>query len=213
MAIMENEDHILNSIVMKISEIIFNCNRFDLPGPISQNGPVGFSGVMDIGSARDLNRHRSAKRFFPYLSDAYPTLKDLEDESVSSKFTLCPYLYLRELKFLKLDYDQFLHEHYLNIQRLIEFGKVLKIDKKILNEFTKYLLPMGHLVNYSFYTDYKNLMYIADLRTAPGGHIAYREIVYKWIEVLAEDSEFFKPLLLNLQSVDRFSIPEYFDRS
>ena len=101
----------------------------------------------------------------------------------------------------------------MSIQRLIIKGKNLNISETVLNEFTKYLLPMAHLVNYSFYTDYKNLIYTSQLRVAPGGHIAYREIVYKWVEELTDDCEFFSPLLLNLPYPDRFNSEQYFDRS
>jgi len=209
----ESDEAILTGIVNKIGEAIFNTNRFDLPGPISQTGTVGFFGLMDIGSARDLNRHRSAKRFFAYLSDIYPTVEDLEDENISAKYTLCPYLYHEELQDLKVTYEEVLTTYYFAIQRLIIKGKNLNISETVLNEFTKYLLPMAHLVNYSFYTDYKNLIYTSQLRVAPGGHIAYREIVYKWVEELTDDCEFFSPLLLNLPYPDRFNSEQYFDRS
>ena len=205
----------LKRLLGQISEIVFN-NITDRkqPSPIVQTSCLGFYGLMDIGSARDLNRHRSTERFFPYLSDLYPTCVDILSNNVSSKFTVSPYLeHKAELQYLLIEYEQSLSDYYFSIQRLVILGLENNISEDILNEFIKYLLPMGHLVNYSIYGDLKDINYIAHLRTRPGGHIAYRMIVNAWITQLAEESEFFLPLLQNIGSVDPECNEQYLNRS
>jgi thymidylate synthase ThyX len=202
-------------LLTQVSDIIFNnITDRDQPSPIVQTCCLGFYGLMDIGSARDLNRHRSTKRFFAYLSDQYPTYIDLLTTNVSSKYTISPYLETKpELQYLAIEYEQCLSNYYFKIQQLITLGLDHNIPEDILNEFTKYLLPMGHLVNYSIYGDLKAVSYIAHLRTRPGGHIAYRMIVNEWVTQLAQESDFFLPLLQNLGSVDPESNEEYLNRS
>lgn len=202
-------------LLTDIAEIIFsNTTDKDLPGPIVQTSALGFHGLIDIGSARDLNRHRSTERFFPYLSDAYPTYVDIINSNVSSKFVVCPYLSSRpELKLLEIEYERVLAEYYYSIQSLLVEGReIYNVPEDILNEFAKYLLPMAHLVNYNIYADLKDITYIAHLRTRPGGHIAYRMIVEEWINQLAQESDFFSALMQNLPSVDPYSEEQYLDR-
>lgn len=206
------DESIVTRILKEISEVVFNTSHHDLPGPIIQTGAISIHGIMDIGAARDLNRHRSIRRWFPYLSDFYPTIKDLMEVNVSSKFTTCPYLDTPPLDKLKVIYEQTLSNYYYDIQSLILKGLELKINKAILNEYLKYLLPMGHLINYSVHLDVKSLLYIAHLRTAPGGHIAYRIIVDTWVQDLAEENDFFAPLLQALTTVDPESVQQYFCR-
>lgn len=206
------DEPIVTRILKEISEIIFNTSHHDLPGPIVQTGAISIHGIMDIGAARDLNRHRSIRRWFPYLSDMYPTVKDLMEVNVSSKFTTCPYLDAPPLDKLKVIYEQTLSNYYYDVQSLILKGLELDINKDVLNEYLKYLLPMGHLVSYSVHVDIKSLLYIAHLRTAPGGHIAYRMIVNTWVQCLAEENDFFAPLLQALNTVDPESLLQYFSR-
>ena len=206
------DEPIVTRILKEISEVVFNTSHHDLPGPIVQTGAISIHGIMDIGAARDLNRHRSIRRWFPYLSDFYPTVKDLMEVNVSSKFTTCPYLDTPPLDKLKVIYEQTLSNYYYDVQSLILKGLELNINKDVLNEYLKYLLPMGHLVNYSVHLDIKSLLYIAHLRTAPGGHIAYRIIVDTWVQDLAEENDFFAPLLQALSTVDPESIQQYFCR-
>jgi thymidylate synthase ThyX len=205
----------IKRLLLKVSEIIFNnITDRDQPNSIVQTSSLGFHGLMDIGSARDLNRHRSTERFFPYLSDLYPTCVDLLFNNVTTKFTISPYLETKsELQYLNIEYEQCLSNYYFSIQQLITLGLEHNISEDILNEFAKYLLPMGHLVNYSIYADLKDINYIAHLRTRPGGHIAYRMIVNEWVTQLAQESDFYLPLLHNISSVDADSNEQYLNRS
>lgn len=202
-------------ILTQISDIIFNhTNDKETPSSIVQTSAIGFYGLMDIGSARDLNRHRSTERFFPYLSDLYSTYDDVISDNVSSKYVVSPYLESRpELKYLQIEYERALSDYYYQIQTLMLCGKDHNIHIDILNEFAKYLLPMGHLVNYSIYGDIKDIIYISHLRTKPGGHIGYRMIVNEWVNQLAQESDFFLPLIQNISSVDPYDLNQYIDRS
>lgn len=209
-----NKDQ-LKRLLDKISEIIFN-NSTDksLPNSIIQTSSIAFYGLMDIGSARDLNRHRSTERFFAYLSDVYPTYEDITSTNVTSKFAISPYLAAKpKLCFLEVEYEHMLSSYYFQIQLVMMMGRQCNIPLEILNEYGKYLLPMAHLINYSIYADLKDIIYISHLRTRPGGHIAYRMIVNEWITQLAQQSDFFNPLLQQLSSVDPYDNEQYLNRS
>lgn len=195
-----------------IGHNLFKSHIHDLPGPSSQLGNLGIYGLMDIGSARDFNRHRSIKRFFPYLSDSYKIIDDITSNRHYT-YTLCPYLTEnKHLKELKEEYKYELDLYYFHIEALIKLGLSLDVELTLLNELIKYLLPMAHLVNYNFYFDYKSLNYIVQLRTAPGGHIAYRQIAQEWARKLKEINPFFTALDRDY-NVDSLSRDQYLDRS
>jgi hypothetical protein len=61
----------------EIFSILKECNDKDKQlGNIGQIGAVNFSGLTDIGTLRDLNRHRSTERFFPFLEESSLQVKE-----------------------------------------------------------------------------------------------------------------------------------------
>lgn len=69
-SLLENEKLTINQL-KEIFSPLEDCNDKDKQlGNLGQVGAVNFSGLTDIGTLRDLNRHRSTERFFPFLEEA-----------------------------------------------------------------------------------------------------------------------------------------------
>ena len=87
------------------------------------------------------------------------------------------------------------------------------MDEELSREYTKYLLPHAHSTRYCFYASFDDLQYTINLRVKPGGHIAYRELVYSWLELLNDMDCIWSSLLESIPEPDIHSREQFLDRS
>lgn len=182
-------------------------NHHNQAGNLAQTGAFGFEGVMDFGTLKDLNRHRSTERVFPLLHNAF----DLDRYFCIQHF-VCPYLnhesqeslyvqYRSKVKGVLDDIETFYFEHK---DELSDLG---------LLPYVKYLLPYAAAQPYRIYMSVDDFQYIYHLRTRNGGHIGYRSLVMAWCCELANTYKEFSYLLDTEPPVRYFSREQFIDRS
>ncbi len=198
-----------NIVYPQIAEILaqFLDHRNQL-GNIAQTGAAMFDGYMDIGMLRDLNRHRSLERFIPFLDNNF----NLEAELEVRTYNLCPYLDIPELRPLRIRYVDYLENAYDSIEEWVDIAKQELPPEQVL-EYGRYLLPLAHNTRYRFSGSFDDLLYVSNLRTRPGGHIAYRMLTYNWLEKLTDSEPLFRKLLDNITKPDFKNLGDFLDRS
>jgi hypothetical protein len=195
-----------------IGEVLFkNQNQNSLIGNIGQSGAIKIEGMSALCTLKDLNRHRSFERYIPLLHDEVNIDNELNRDSKDC-FFLCNYLDIPEMSELKKEYEKCLTETYNMIKRWKE-DSVKVMSNESSSEFTKYLLPHAHSTKYCFYASIDDLQYTINLRSARGGHIAYRALVYKWLELLNSNDSIWYPLLEKIEMPDPASRDQFIDRS
>ena len=202
----DNEDEIV------LGEKIFeNHNHYNVLGNIGQSGAIKIEGMATLGTLKDLNRHRSMERYIPIFHDEFDIDNELNRDSKDC-FFLCNYLELKEFEDLRKEYEKVLVETYRMIKNWRNVSKEFMSDE-VSVEYTKYLLPHAHTTKYCFYASFDDLQYTINLRVRRGGHIAYRVLVYKWLELLKELDPIWKPLLISIEKPDLKSKEQFIDRS
>lgn len=196
----------------EIGEIIFeNHNQHNLVGNIGQSGAIKIEGMASLGTLKDLNRHRSLERYIPLLHDQINIDNELDRDSQDC-FFLCNYLEIPKLKELRREYEECLKETYDLIKKWRKVSSQFMSDE-VSKEYTKYLLPHAHCTKYVFYGSFDDLQYTINLRSRRGGHIAYRSLVYKWLELLNSKESIWYPLLSSLEKPNPESKEQFLDRS
>jgi thymidylate synthase ThyX len=183
-------------------------NRHRLLGPIAQAGLINVRGAIDIGSLKDINRHRSLKRWIPVLDNNYNLGVDLQDPG----WHLAAYLkdpFFSELKDL---FDQHFANTYQKIMRWADEASNY-LNRSEVWEWVRYMLPHAHEAEYSIYGSYDEYVYTIDTRVRPGGHCLYRSLVYEWAKDLARLDPFFKGLLSSIEPVNVFDRGQFLDRT
>jgi thymidylate synthase ThyX len=197
---------------ISIGEKIFeNHNHHNLMGNIGQSGAIKIEGMATFGTLKDLNRHRSMERFIPIFHDQMDLNNELERAS-GDCFFLCNYLENKELKVLRKGYEKALIETYDMIKNWFRVAPQFMPEETAI-EYTKYLLPHAHSTKYCFYGSVDDLQYTINLRTRQGGHIAYRELTYKWLELLKELDPIWTCLVKSIDKPDSKSKEQFVDRS
>jgi hypothetical protein len=145
-------------------------------GPIGSSGAIAIHGMADIGTIKDLQRHRSCSSFIPLLhpeSNVYGELK-------GTPYSIHPYLAGTPLGNEMLEY---LRQGYTLVRDwYYRYGPSISRDRACKN-----LLPHAHVTPYIFYGSPATLMtYVVNLRARPGGHMAYRLLVHAWAESIAK---------------------------
>jgi hypothetical protein len=182
-------------------------NHYNQAGNLAQTGAFGFEGVMDFGTLKDLNRHRSTERVFPLLHNAF----DL-DKCSNNNFFLCEYLYHNSLTDLAATYRSKISTILHNVQSFYTKYKE-QLDELGLLPYIKYLLPYATATPYRMYMSVDDFQYIYHLRTRNGGHISYRSLVMGWCCELASNYREFSYLLDTEPNVRYFSHEQFIDRS
>ena len=202
----------VENVARQVGEFISKYHdHFSNPGTIAQTGSIMLNGWADYGVIKDLVRHRSFERFIPFYEVNFD-YENILARKPEESFALCDYLYLDGLEDLQKEYRNKFTELYTDIfDWTREAAK--EMDKVILSEYMRYLLPHGHLLRYNFYASFDDLLYTISLRTRPGGHIAYRQLTYKWLERLAEMSSVWDGLLEKIPVVDASSRDQFIKRS
>lgn len=197
---------------ISLGEKIFEFhNHHNMLGNIAQSGAVGFDGFATLGTLKDLNRHRSMERYMPIFHDEINIDNELNRDP-SDCFFLCDYLEIKDLKKLRKEYQAALVETYGMIKNWRSKSKDFMSDD-VSKEFTRYLLPHAHATRYIFYGSFDDLQYTINLRTRRGGHISYRALTYRWLELLAREDNIWKALLKNVEKPDPESKEQFVDRS
>jgi len=184
-----------------------NFNRYEeLPRSLFSSSDITVSGYTDIGSFKDLNRHRSAFRFCPVLENYSLLYYDLlHNYDLKSFITIPPYInHILEDESVSKELRNkvnILKEDYLNSMGFI-IAKALNlfyrliadtdIDLQECSYIISHLLPHGFIIPYTFSLDLSSLTYIADLRTRAGAHISYSLLVRDWVEALSKDNNSIK---------------------
>ena len=195
-----------------IGEIIFdNHDHHNLLGNVGQFGNIKISGFASIGTLKDLDRHRSLERFVPFFQDEIDLDQELDRPNFKC-FFLCNYLEIKSLSKLKTEYEKRLIDTY---KRIKEWRKKAKenMTEEVCDEFTKYLLPHAHATRYVYYGSFDDLQYIINLRTRRGGHIAYRVLVYRWLELLNIQDGIWYSLHRGIEKPNPKSKQQFVDRS
>lgn len=118
-------------------------------------GQMVFNVVMDYGAYRDLQRHRVGTQFCSRLDSIYG-------------YHVPELLYEPEFKKLAEDYRNFMLRLDTYHTKLRESG----IDYE-----AEYMFALGQNVNFTYICDFKQLVYVAELRTTPQAHASYRSVV------------------------------------
>lgn len=146
-------------------------------------GNVRIRGYCDVGTLKDLNRHRSLEKFIPFLHEEY----NLEVSLREPNYAKPPYASAAELKIFQLD------EYYRQVRKFLESSHGLPPEE--VSYWVKCLLPQAHKVAYHFHGTPADLSYTIQLRVRPGGHLSYRQEVYNWLKCLEQSSPLWTKLL------------------
>lgn len=192
-------------------KIFENHNHHNMLGNIGQTGAIKIEGMATLGTLKDLNRHRSLERYIPIFHDSFNIDNEL-DRDPKQCFFACNYLEIPNLEKLKNNYEKSLSETYRMIKNWRNVSKQF-MSEEVSAEYTKYLLPHAHSTKYIFYGSFDDLQYTINLRVRRGGHIAYRTLVYRWLELLKELDPIWKPMLNSIEKPDPKSKEQFIDRS
>ena len=195
-----------------LGEMIFeNHNHHNLMGNLGQSGSIKIEGMATLGTLKDLNRHRSMERYMPLFHDEVDMDNEL-NRSSKDCFFLCNYLEIKELEKLKKDYEKSLTETYDMIKKWKKEAQGC-MSEEVIKEYVKYLLPHAHSTKYSFYGSFDDLQYTINLRTRRGGHIAYRVLTYRWLELLNITDGIWYSLQRSIEKPNPKSKEQFVDRS
>lgn len=199
-----------NKDLVKIGDILSRYHdRHHIIGNLGNAKPYLFDGYCDIGALRDLNRNRSMARFIPLFHDL--DMNNELDRDNKDCFYLCPYLYTKNASKLKKKYSAYLEDTYKRIKKWRAKASN-EMSHMVVNEYTKYLLPLAHATRYRFGADLDSLQYTVDLRTRNGGHIAYRELTYQWMVEASVKDPLLQKFISNREKPDFESQDQFLDR-
>ena len=199
------------NVIRKISEIINEFHHHNNQiGNVGQSCSYLIDGFADHGILKDLNRHRSFERYIP-LWETFTSIKSELDRPTGELFNLCNYLEIPELSELKTEYKLRFIKTYEQIQKWV--SDAYKESPATAEEYGRYLLPHGHKTRYRFYASIDDLQYTINLRTRPGGHIAYRSLTDSWLDTLSDNESYWKPLRNKLERVSADNRVQFINRS
>ncbi len=122
-----------------------------------------FDILMDTGGFRDMHRHRRCIQVMqsPTTQHGHEMLMDLDDAGVRMRFDAA----MRRA------------------QACVE--KLAKRNAPEAEENSQYAIPLAFRKRALFKMDFAEVVYISELRTAPAGHISYRNVAYAMYEAVA----------------------------
>jgi thymidylate synthase ThyX len=175
------------------------------------SGSISIQGMADIGTIKDLVRHRSLRRFIPLLDDHCSIEMEL-DRSDRDCFFLPPYLYEPKFEELRNSFTESLVDSYSSIKEWYREAKLV-MSPDIANNYLKRLLPHAHATQYVFSGSSADLAYLCSLRTGLGGHIQYRMLCYEIVRRLVKINPMWSSLLNKLEKPDPFNKEQFLGRS
>jgi thymidylate synthase ThyX len=147
----------------------------DLPRELQSGYGYPYDLLMDVGSFRDLHRHRRCVQIVQELTPAHGA------DPASDVF---PRAFGSEIGQAALDAG--IGEAY---DRAVDAGlEAARQIGKIDEPSGPYLLPLAARVRALFKMDASQAVYISELRTGEGGHFSYRRIAWEMYEALRERS-------------------------
>ena len=122
-----------------------------------------FDILMDTGGFRDMHRHRRCIQVTQASTTqhGYEMLMDLEDAGVHGRF------------------DAAMRRARTCVEKLASRGT------SEAEENSQYAIPLAFRKRALFKMDFAEVVYIAELRTAPAGHVSYRNVAYAMYEAVA----------------------------
>ncbi|OGM55643.1 hypothetical protein A3F62_02420 [Candidatus Woesebacteria bacterium RIFCSPHIGHO2_12_FULL_44_11] len=167
-----------------------------------------------LGELRDLNRHRAWGRFVPLpLVFGEPMNVDTAYQVMARGFGLPLYLgkempgfnNLRQ-EFIK-DMDQYYQKLYCFVGDLYD-----QLGETVDYSFVINLLPLAHQVSLWMHADPKQALYMTHQRVRPGGHINYRDQVWRANMLISGSDPYLSGMQLG-ERPDPASRDEFFNRS
>eukprot|EP00741_Cyanophora_paradoxa_P011182 tig00020554_g10802.t1 len=115
-----------------------------------------FDTLMDYGAFRDLQRHRICTQINQPLgiSHGYETPRDIQGEALNI-------------------YNEAMNEAASTFRAIAEAGQPAE---------AAYVIPLGYRKRTLFKMNLREMYHIVELRTKPGGHFSYRDLVYELFE-------------------------------
>lgn len=166
------EDCTINSNIPELPALL--AQRYDWKhemGPVGHSGDIAIHGLADMGTLKDLIRHRSSPAFIPLLHDEE---EEVMYDRLYTIYAIHPYLIGTDVGEQMCEY---IERGYQNIRGWCPKNT----DDKAVNRAMKNLLPHAHVTPYIFYGSANTFMaYICNLRAKPGGHMAYRQLAHAW---------------------------------
>jgi hypothetical protein len=147
----------------------------DLPRELQSGYGYAYDLLMDVGSFRDLHRHRRCVQIVQEPSS---------EHGAESAAEIFPRAFGTEIGRAALDAG--IGDAY---DRAIDAG--LAASREIAAEAPlagPYLLPLATRIRALFKMDASQAVYISELRTGAGGHFSYRQIAWEMYEALRERS-------------------------
>ncbi len=155
------------NIIQSVSQ--YRENRHHKPPRALENTTYTFEIVSDIGSFRDLHRHRMlSQERQSYTTDIGYTIPE-EIEKVN----------------LKEEYVELMEEAH---------SLYFDIAKKYPHE-AQYVVPFGYAIRYYFTVNLREVVHLTELRSISQGHPAYREIAQSIAKAVIENHPYFEPFL------------------
>ena len=122
-----------------------------------------FDILMDTGGFRDMHRHRRCIQVMQAATTqhGYEMLLDMEDAGVHARYEAA-------------------------MRRVQTAVSILaKRDTPEAEENSQYAIPLAFKKRALFKMDFAEVVYIAELRTTPSGHVSYRNVAYAIYEAVA----------------------------
>ncbi|MHB1959075.1 MAG: FAD-dependent thymidylate synthase [Acidobacteriaceae bacterium] len=136
----------------------------ELSRAFSSGYQLRFDILMDIGGFRDMHRHRRCVQTLQSFTNLHGY--DVPELIANSD--------------LRGPYEQAVREAHAAFETLSQ------MDISEAKETAQYLLPLGTRCRSLFKMDFAEALYIAELRSAPQGHISYRRVAWKMYEAIAK---------------------------
>ncbi len=126
-----------------------------------------FDILMDIGGFRDLHRHRRCTQIGQDFTTVhgFDTPEEVREAGVEERY--------REAMQRASSASDYV------------FEKQQRAGRDDAEASAQYLIPLGYRKRTLFKMDFAEAVYIAELRTGPGGHISYRRVAYQMYEAVA----------------------------
>lgn len=164
-----------------------------------------------LAEIRDFNRHRSFGRFLPLpLVYGKPLTRSAIDQIINYGYVLPSYFDLPAFAAEKVMIIQDMRAYYDDLVAFIDRQEAQYGDT-IDYSFALNLLPLAHQIEFWMHGDIKQLHYLTQLRSRPGGHINYRQLAYSASQQIARRDSYLSALALEKEP-DPSSREEFFDR-
>jgi thymidylate synthase ThyX len=195
-----------------IGDILSLYSHHDECPSYLKEGLMSVYGFLDIGSIKDLNRHRSIHKLVPFFHESTSMFHELVTRPLNKRFFICPYLnYNSELLPLSEEYYSLLKDTYKQIEEwYLEASQEIGAYADL---YAKRLVPQAHATTFVYSGSYPEFNYLTSLRNGNGGHIQYRMTAYSMLKSLKDQSPVFKALLNKLTEPDPTNEEQFNGRS